>query len=104
MRFRFTRRGMLAGTVGALGALAIATALFAQTAGTAARPNILVIMGDAIGWLNVGAYSRGMMSGYTPNLDRLAAEGMLFTGYYAEPPCTAGRVGSSRAGCRSAPA
>src|SRR4051812_25824359 len=48
------------------------------------RPNIVFIMGDDVGWFNVGAYHRGMMSGKTPNLDKLAAEGMLFTDYYAE--------------------
>ena len=48
------------------------------------KPNILVIMGDDVGWFNIGAYHRGMMSGKTPNLDKLAAEGMLFTDYYAE--------------------
>jgi arylsulfatase len=58
----------------------------------ARRPNILFIMGDDIGWFNVGAYHRGMMAGRTPNLDRLAAEGMLFTDYYAEASCTAGRA------------
>lgn len=42
-------------------------------------PNILVIMGDDIGWFNIGAYHRGIMAGNTPNLDRLAAEGMMFT-------------------------
>jgi len=56
------------------------------------RPNILFIMGDDIGWFNVGAYHRGMMSGKTPNLDRLAQQGMLFTDYYAEASCTAGRA------------
>lgn len=56
------------------------------------KPNILVIMGDDIGWFNVGAYHRGIMSGKTPNLDKLASEGMLFTDYYAEASCTAGRA------------
>jgi arylsulfatase A-like enzyme len=42
-------------------------------------PNILVIMGDDVGWFNIGAYHRGMMSGKTPNLDKLASEGMMFT-------------------------
>jgi arylsulfatase A-like enzyme len=56
------------------------------------RPNILVIMGDDIGIWNIGAYHRGMMAGRTPNLDKLAAEGMLFTDYYAEASCTAGRA------------
>jgi arylsulfatase A-like enzyme len=56
------------------------------------KPNIVVIMGDDIGIWNLGAYHRGMMAGRTPNLDKLAAEGMLFTDYYAEASCTAGRA------------
>ena len=56
------------------------------------KPNILVIMGDDVGWFNVGAYHRGIMSGKTPNLDKLAANGMIFTDYYAEASCTAGRA------------
>jgi arylsulfatase A-like enzyme len=56
------------------------------------KPNIVVVMGDDIGWFNIGAYHRGMMSGRTPNLDRLASEGMMFTDYYAEASCTAGRA------------
>jgi len=56
------------------------------------RPNIVVIMGDDIGMWNIGAYHRGLMAGRTPNLDKLAAEGMLFTDYYAEASCTAGRA------------
>ena len=56
------------------------------------KPNILVIMGDDVGWFNVGAYHQGIMSGKTPNLDKLAAEGMRFTDYYAEASCTAGRA------------
>ena len=67
----------------------------APTAGARAGqrpPNIIVIMGDDIGWFNIGAYHRGMMSGKTPNLDKLAADGMLFTDYYAEASCTAGRA------------
>ena len=59
---------------------------------TGSKPNILVIMGDDIGMWNIGAYHRGMMAGRTPNLDKLAAEGMLFTDYYAEASCTAGRA------------
>ncbi|MBN9058421.1 MAG: arylsulfatase, partial [Rhizobiales bacterium] len=50
------------------------------------------IMGDDVGWFNIGAYHRGIMSGKTPNLDRLASEGMMFTDYYAEASCTAGRA------------
>jgi arylsulfatase A-like enzyme len=64
----------------------------AQQAAPSGRPNILVIMGDDIGWFNIGAYHRGMMSGKTPNLDKLAADGMIFTDYYAEASCTAGRA------------
>jgi arylsulfatase len=56
------------------------------------RPNIVVIWGDDIGQSNVSAYSRGMMGYKTPNIDRLAAEGMMFTDYYAEQSCTAGRA------------
>ena len=59
---------------------------------SAKKPNILVIMGDDIGMWNIGAYHRGMMAGKTPNLDKLAKEGMLFTDYYAEASCTAGRA------------
>ena len=62
----------------------------AQTA--AKQPNILVIMGDDVGWFNIGAYHQGIMSGKTPNLDKLASQGMLFTDYYAEASCTAGRA------------
>jgi arylsulfatase len=58
----------------------------------AKKPNILFIMGDDIGWFQIGAYHRGMMSGKTPNLDKLASQGMLFTDYYAEASCTAGRA------------
>jgi arylsulfatase A-like enzyme len=55
------------------------------------RPNILVIMGDDIGQTNVSAYSFGLMGYKTPNIDRIAKEGMMFTDYYAEQSCTAGR-------------
>ncbi|MGY8665831.1 arylsulfatase [Bradyrhizobium sp. UFLA05-109] len=55
------------------------------------RPNILVIFGDDIGQTNVSAYSFGVMGYRTPNIDRLAKEGMMFTDYYAEQSCTAGR-------------
>ncbi len=56
------------------------------------KPNIIFIMGDDVGWFNVGAYHQGIMSGKTPNLDKLAAEGVRFTDYYAEASCTAGRA------------
>ncbi len=56
------------------------------------QPNIVVIMADDIGIWNIGAYHRGMMAGRTPHLDKLAGEGMLFTDYYGEASCTAGRA------------
>src|SRR3984885_12574225 len=56
------------------------------------KPNIVVIMGDDIGWFNIGAYHQGIKAGKTPNRDKLAAEGMRFTDYYAEASCTAGRA------------
>ncbi|WP_413993749.1 arylsulfatase [Labrys okinawensis] len=68
------------------------TALVPTHAQTPAQPNIVVIMGDDIGMWNIGAYSRGMMAGRTPNLDKIAKEGALFTDYYAEASCTAGRA------------
>ncbi|WP_432470221.1 arylsulfatase [Amphritea sp. HPY] len=63
----------------------------ASNAVAAERPNILVIMADDVGPTNVGAYSHGIMAP-TPNLNRIAKEGMLFTDHYAEPTCTAGRA------------
>src|SRR5258705_13362141 len=84
---RKTRRGLLA-----LVALLAAGAPTAAPAAAQPKPNIVVIMGDVIGIWNIGAYHRGMMSGRTPNLDQIAAEGMLFTDYYAEASCTAGRA------------
>jgi arylsulfatase len=56
-----------------------------------AKPNIVVIFGDDIGYWNVGAYTHGMM-GWTPNIDRIAKEGILFTDHYGQPSCTAGRA------------
>jgi arylsulfatase A-like enzyme len=67
---------------------------FIVTAAQAAdkKPNIVVIMGDDVGMWNIGAYSRGMMAARTPNLDKIGKEGMIFTDYYAEASCTAGRA------------
>src|SRR5271166_3823249 len=71
-----------------LGLLALLSAVMVAGAPASAqqqqKPNIVFIMGDDIGWFNVGAYHRGIMSGKTPNLDKLAAEGMMFTDYSAE--------------------
>ena len=61
--------------------------LFAQQ-----KPNIVIIWGDDIGQSNISAYSRGLMGYQTPNIDRIAKEGMMFTDYYAEQSCTAGRA------------
>ena len=80
-----------------LGLLASIAAITVANAPAAAqqqqqKPNIVFIMGDDIGWANVGVYNQGMMAGRTPNLDQLAAGGMRFTDYYAEASCTAGRA------------
>ncbi|MDH3486397.1 MAG: sulfatase-like hydrolase/transferase, partial [Myxococcales bacterium] len=80
---------LIAGIVLALGGTSPA---FAKRAKKTNQPNIVIIMGDDIGWFNIGAYHRGIMSGKTPNIDRLASEGMMFTDYYAEASCTAGRA------------
>jgi len=67
--------------------------LFAGPAGAAdKKPNILVIMGDDIGYWNISAYNRGMMGYRTPNIDRIASEGAVFTDYYGQQSCTAGRA------------
>jgi arylsulfatase len=78
-------------TSGALGqAQKNAPAASSQPA-TGRRPNILVIFGDDVGQTNISAYSFGLVGYKTPNIDRLAKEGMMFTDYYAENSCTAGR-------------
>src|SRR3974390_3385399 len=56
------------------------------------KPNILVIMGDDIGWANISAYNLGVMGYRTPNIDRIAKEGALFTDWYGQQSCTAGRA------------
>jgi len=71
-------------------ALLVASTAFAQTPGI--RPNILIIWGDDVGMWNVSAYHRGMMGGSTPNIDRIANEGMIFMDHYAQASCTAGRA------------
>ena len=68
----------------ALAMLAVLTMAPLPASAQGKKPNILVIMGDDVGWFNLGAYHRGIMSGKTPNLDKLAADGMMFTDYYAE--------------------
>jgi arylsulfatase A-like enzyme len=56
------------------------------------KPNILVIWGDDIGWSNISVYNHGMMGYKTPNIDRIAKEGAMFTDFYAQQSCTAGRA------------
>jgi Sulfatase len=74
----------------ALLVVTIPKAVYAQQ--QAKNPNILVTMTDDVGSQNVSAYHRGMMGGSTPNIDRIAKEGALFTDYYAQQSCTAGRA------------
>lgn len=88
MTFRLTlmARSLALGAVGAL-ALSAASSASAQDA----KPNILVIWGDDVGQSNISAYTMGLMGYRTPNIDRVADEGMIFTDYYGEQSCTAGR-------------
>jgi arylsulfatase len=83
---------MAGGSILALSTLAAGMSTKAMAQFSGRKPNIVVIMGDDIGIWNIGAYHRGMMAGRTPHLDRIASEGMLFTDYYAEASCTAGRA------------
>ena len=82
----FTVLLAVAGMIGS--ALPVQTALAQQQQ----RPNILVIWGDDIGVFNISAYNRGMMGYKTPNIDRIANEGALFTDWYGQQSCTAGRA------------
>ena len=102
------RRDMLKGAGLALGALGlgslpgsagVAAAPLAQDAtptsppaASGSQPNIMFIMGDDIGWMQPSIYHRGLMVGETPNIDRIGQEGAMFTDYYAEQSCTAGRT------------
>jgi len=99
------RRNLLLGTSSIVAAATLTSEVLAQAqkaapapaaspaAGTPSgrKPNILVIFGDDIGQTNISAYSFGVMGYRTPNIDRIAREGMMFTDYYAEQSCTAGR-------------
>src|SRR5256885_11898953 len=64
----------------------------ASVATTAGKPNILVIWGDDIGWYNPSIYNRGDMGYWTPNIDRIGREGAMFTSWYGQQSCTAGRA------------
>ena len=87
MKIKLVKHGLTALTVAAATMVAAAPAQAADK-----KPNILFIMGDDVGWFNIGAYHQGIMSGKTPNIDRIAREGLRFTDYYAEASCTAGRA------------
>jgi len=72
--------------------LGLLLAIFASSATAAGdKPNILVVWGDDIGQSNISTYTHGLMGYQTPNIDRIASEGMTFTDYYGEQSCTAGR-------------
>src|SRR6476646_8627720 len=75
-------------------ASALGLAIFATVSAHAAdkKPNILVIMGDDIGWFNPSCYNSGVMGYQTPNIDRIAREGARFTDWYGQQSCTAGRA------------
>jgi arylsulfatase A-like enzyme len=78
-----------------LGLLALFAVMMVASVPAAAqqqKPNILFIMGDDIGWMQPSIYHRGLMVGETPNIDRIGNEGAMFTHYYAEQSCTAGRT------------
>ncbi len=85
------RKGTTFGTLLLAAASAFAMGGAPAHAQDQAKPNILVIFGDDVGQTNISAYSFGLMGYRTPNMDRLAKEGMMFTDYYAENSCTAGR-------------
>ena len=79
-------------TTAAVIGLACGEVSLAAEAQAPKRPNILVIWGDDIGQFNVSAYNLGMMGYKTPNIDRIAREGALFTDWYGQQSCTAGRA------------
>ena len=73
-------------------ALVLAVSLGAVAATAQDKPNIVVVWGDDIGWYNISAYNLGVMGYETPNIDRIAEEGALFTDWYGQQSCTAGRA------------
>ena len=91
-KFRQSRKVVLAFGVTCALLLTVIPAAAATGAQKQKKPNILVIFGDDIGYWNVSAYNRGMMGYRTPNIDRLAREGAIFTDHYAQQSCTAGRA------------
>jgi arylsulfatase A-like enzyme len=91
-RSNTVKQGFLSIVLAATALLSAAASGLAQASAPAKQPNIVIIWGDDIGQSDVSAYSRGLMGFKTPNIDRVATEGMLFTDYYAEQSCTAGRA------------
>jgi len=75
-----------------IGLLLVGVGGVPRAAAQAKKPNILVIFGDDVGYWNISAYNRGMMGFRTPNIDRIAKEGAIFTDHYAQQSCTAGRA------------
>jgi arylsulfatase A-like enzyme len=85
------KKSLAAGT--ALVAVGLLAALPANSQTTPKRPNVVVLMSDDTGWADLGAYLGGAALGHpTPNLDRIAKEGALFTNWYGQASCTAGRA------------
>src|SRR6187401_664020 len=78
-------------TIACLLVILLCSSGLASAQRAAAKPNIVIIWGDDIGQSDISAYSLGVMGFRTPNIDRVAKEGMMFTDYYAEQSCTAGR-------------
>jgi arylsulfatase len=74
------------------GVIVLLAALYVAPAQAQDKPNILVIWGDDVGWFNISAYNMGIMGYRTPNIDRIAKEGALFTDWYGQQSCTAGRA------------
>src|SRR5215468_8300079 len=97
-QFRMTKQWLRRKLVRSIAAIAVlgAVAVFAAAPRAQAQaptkpPNIMFIMADDIGWMQVGAYHRGIGIGETPNIDRIGNEGAMFTTYYAMQSCTSGR-------------
>ena len=90
----FFKKRILLGilSVTAFAIIAIASPLLAATPTSVDKPNILVIFGDDIGWMNVSSFGGDIMGVQTPNIDRIGKEGLRLTSFYAQPSCTAGRA------------
>ena len=72
--------------------VALTTLIIGAPVLAADKPNIVIVWGDDIGWFNISAYNMGMMGYKTPNIDRIAKEGAVFTDWYGQQSCTAGRA------------